>query len=145
MPNFAESERQFRIRSISDYMLGQVMSLRALQDPRVIDAVRVNPDCELTARASALTNKVVVTLSVTFFDEDCKGHQLVWWDGVNTDNDGYVHNTGRTLIDDSDLLVRLETVCYQNFDAEDTATLIGAGKMKTEVHTHTYRSVTCAR
>ena len=145
MPNFAESERQFRIRSISDYMLGQVMSLRALQDPRVIDAVRVNPDCELTARASALTNKVVVTLSVTFFDEDCKGHQLVWWDGVGMDNDGYVHNTSQTIVDDPDLLVRLETVCYQNFDAEDTATLIGAGKMKTEVHTHTYRLVTCER
>ena len=145
MPNFAESERLNQLQYNTDHMLATAMRLRALQDPRVIDAVRVNPDCELTARASALTNKVVVTLSVTFFDADCKGHQLVWWDGVGVDNDGYVHNTGRTLIDDPDLMVRLETVCYQNFDAEDVATLIGAGKMKTEVHTHTYRSVTCER
>ena len=145
MSNFAESERLYRLQNAADYMLGQAMVMRALQDARVIDAVRVNPDCDLAARASTLTNKVVVTLSVFFFDEDCKGHQLVWWDGVDVDNDGYVHNTGRTLIDDSDLLVRLETVCYQNYDAEDVSVLIGAGKMKTEVTTYTHRSVTCER
>ena len=140
-----ETSRRERMESLTSRVMENAMVLRALQDPRVIDAVRVNPDCELAARASTLTNKVIVSLSVTFFDEDCKGHQLVWWDGVNTDNDGYVHNTGRTLIDDPDLLVRLETVCYQNYDAEDVSVLIGAGKMKTEVHTHTYRSVTCER
>ena len=140
-----ETSRRERMESLTSRVMENAMVLRALQDPRVIDAVRVNPDCDLAARASVLTNKTIVTLSVTFFDADTKGHQLVWWDGVDVDNDGYVHNTGRTLIDDSDLLVRLETVCYQNFDAEDVSVLIGAGKMKTEVTTYTHRSVTCER